>query len=170
MIDLARHGLLFVVYLLLQVFVFRHLDVMNYAAPHPLILFLLFLPTQWPRWGELLAAFSLGLLADLFLKHPGAMAFGCVLVVWLRRYWLTAIQPGMGGEELEELKLGEQSNGWLLSYIFPLVAVFEAAYFVLIDAEVSLEVAAKFAASSVYTGALCFLFALLFYKKKGERR
>ena len=170
MITFARYGAQFVAYLLAQVFIFQHLEIMDYAVPKPLLLYLLFLPPAWPRWAELLTAFALGMLADLFMHHPGALAFCCVLVVWLRRYWLSAIQPGMGGEELSELKLAEQSNGWLLTYIFPLTALFEAAYFVLVDAEFSVEVALKFASSTVYTGALCILFAILFYKKKRERR
>lgn len=64
----------FIFLLLVQVLIFNHILLFNYALPLPYIFLLLILPAATPRWLYLLTGFLLGLSIDLFNNTPGLAA------------------------------------------------------------------------------------------------
>ena len=69
-----RTALLFVLYALAQVVLFKHMQLGELARAHVHLLFLLLLPSDWRPLPLLLIAFSLGLGVSLFDRPVGAHA------------------------------------------------------------------------------------------------
>ena len=63
----------------LQVLVCNHIHLLGYATPMPYVLFLAYLPLNANRVGNLLWAFVMGLLIDVFSNTPGEAAASLTL-------------------------------------------------------------------------------------------
>lgn len=81
----------FIILVLVQVLVLNNIQFMGYISPCIYILFLLSLPVRTPRWLELILAFVLGIVIDIFFNTLGLHAFASVLVAFLRVPFLKRI-------------------------------------------------------------------------------
>ncbi len=70
----------------LQVVVFNHLDFSSYLVPQVFILILITLPLHLSKINQILIAFGIGLLADMFVSTPGIHASACLSLIVLRMF------------------------------------------------------------------------------------
>jgi len=73
-----------VLLLALQVLLFNHLQIAWLGFPMVYVLFLINLPAQLPRWGEMLIGFVVGLLMDVWFNSLGVHIAACVAISFLR--------------------------------------------------------------------------------------
>lgn len=88
----------FILVLLVQVFVLNNIRFSGFINPYIYILFILLLPTRFPRWLSLILGFITGLIIDSFTNTPGIHAFATVLLAYLRNPVIkafTSIEEGV---------------------------------------------------------------------------
>lgn len=168
--DYLRHALLFISYMLLQVVVFQHLVIADLAMPHVFLLFLLFLPIHYSKTALYLTAFGMGLLLDILTLQVSATMMACLTVMAVRDWWIVSITPQfvMGGRE--ELLMARQTLTWHLSYLLPMVAVYELVYCSVANLSLGWHTWASAIMSTLYTTFLMMVFVILFYRKEDRRR
>lgn len=64
----------FAIFLVLQIFVFNHIQIGGYATPLPYFYFFLLFPISTPRWLMVLMGFALGLSVDIVSNTIGIAA------------------------------------------------------------------------------------------------
>ncbi|GAB4415731.1 MAG: hypothetical protein OHK0039_24540 [Bacteroidia bacterium] len=168
MTRIIGYVLAFLLYVILQAFLFEDLVLYHVARPAVFLIFLLTLPFATPIAFCYLIAFAMGVSVDL-LSVPGTLgfnAFAAVLVMALRNWWVRVITSS-NFRSLAELDFSNQTALWVASFILPLILVFHFSYFLLEDFSFSriLFTLWKVLASGLYTFVLCFLVAYVFYRK-----
>lgn len=73
----------------LQVVVLNHLDFSRFLVPQVFIVLLIQLPLHLSRNYQVLIAFALGLLVDLFTSTPGIHASGSLILIMVRMFLLS---------------------------------------------------------------------------------
>ncbi len=76
----------FILLLAAQILIFNYFDLLGFINPYPYILFIILFPVNGNKSALLLAAFSLGIIMDLFLNSGGVHAFACVALAYVRPY------------------------------------------------------------------------------------
>ena len=116
--------------LALQVLVCNHIHLMGYATPMPYVLFLVWLPLNANRIGNMLWAFLLGLAIDIFSNPPGEAAAALTLTAFVQWPLLRAMAPK---DSIEDMVPTYKTMGrWNhIRYIFILTLVHHTAFFLL---------------------------------------
>lgn len=116
--------------LALQALVCNHIHLMGYATPMPYVLFLVWLPLNANRIGNMLWAFLLGLAIDIFSNTPGEAAAALTLTAFLQWPLLRAMAPK---DSIEDMVPTYKTMGrWNhIRYIFILTLVHHTAFFLL---------------------------------------
>jgi hypothetical protein len=169
---LLRQSAIFLIYLLLQVFVFNNFVLFDLATPHVYLLFLLMLPLNIRFSLTVLVAFFGGLMLDLFSVDlfRGLHAFSGVLMVSLRKFWVTVITNKVAYRGSEEYLLQMQPTPWYVQYLLPLILVYESAYHFLEAfsfGDIGMTIL-KIGLSTLYTFVICLIFTLLIHR--GNKR
>ncbi|MBQ7571307.1 MAG: rod shape-determining protein MreD [Bacteroidaceae bacterium] len=114
----------------LQVLVCNHIHLMGYATPMPYVVFLATFALNESRIGNMLWAFVLGLLVDMFSNTPGEAAAAMTLAAFVQWPLFHAMAPK---ECVEDLVPTYQSMGrWRhVRYISVLVFVHHATFYLL---------------------------------------
>ena len=79
-----RIALYWIFIVALQVIVLNHLDISAYLIPQVFIVLLISLPLHLSKMNQVIIAFGLGLLVDLFTSTPGVHASACMWMVLIR--------------------------------------------------------------------------------------
>ena len=79
--------------LLLQLLLINNLHFLGVCSPCLYILFLIALPTELPRWAELLIGAFTGMLMDIACNSPGVHMAACVALSYCRPRLLHKIIP-----------------------------------------------------------------------------
>lgn len=74
----------FVLYVLAQVVFLNGIDYLHLFSPYLFILFVLTLPTEMGRISQMLWAFAIGLVVDIFSNTTGIHAGACVFIAYIR--------------------------------------------------------------------------------------
>ena len=157
-----RHTVIFLIYMLSQILVFRHLTLFELATVHVYLVSLLIIPINTPFALLLLAGFFAGMLVDVLSFGPfkGISAFSAVLMLSVRNAWVSLITNKSNFRGSEETLIRVQPLPWLIQYLLPLVLVYELSYH-LLEAfsfdNLGLTLL-KFATSSLYTLVICLIF------------
>ncbi|MEK6477747.1 Rod shape-determining protein MreD [Catalinimonas sp. 4WD22] len=119
----------FVVYILLQVFIVRNLVLFDVAFCFVYIAFLLLLPIEAAAVTCMLLGFATGLVVDIFYNTFGIHAAACVFIMYIRRYWISALTP-RGGYDIG-MTPSPRAMGlrWFITYAIPLIFVHHATVF-----------------------------------------
>jgi hypothetical protein len=150
----------------LQKFILSELPIYDVALAKLQIAFVLFLPARLSVTLGLLIAFAYGFMADILLHPIGLNAFACTLLFGFRTIWLRVIvQDARKEDEPISLQQEAQSFAWLLIYILPSIFVFETAYAILNQLAFSGWLVLSVFASTLYSGLVCLLVALLVFRK-----
>ena len=106
--------------ILAQVMILKDLELFQVAFCMPYVLLILLLPYNFNRVAALVVGFLLGLFVDMFYDTPGIHAAACVLIAFIRPYWLDATLCGASSDA--NIKLGLKSLGlqWFLTFALPL--------------------------------------------------
>lgn len=163
-----KNAVVFVIYLLLQVFVFNQFTLFGVATPHVFLIVLLMLPinTRFPIL--LLLAFGMGLAVDLFSFNTfkGLHAFACVLMMSIRLLWVNVFTNRFSYHGAEEYLLQVQPPLWYAQYFLPLILLHHLAYYFLeafSTANMGLTLL-KVGSSALFTFAIIMVLTLLFHK------
>lgn len=114
----------------LQVLVCNHIHLLGYATPMPYVLFLAYLPLNANRVGNLLWAFVMGLLIDVFSNTPGEAAASLTLAAMVQWPLLQASAPK---DSIEDMVPSYRTMGtWNhIRYLFLLTLVHHVAFYLL---------------------------------------
>ena len=106
--------------ILAQVMILKDLELFQVAFCMPYVLLIPLLPYNFNRVAALVVGFLLGLFVDMFYDTPGIHAAACVLIAFIRPYWLDATLSGASSDA--NIKLGLKSLGlqWFLTFALPL--------------------------------------------------
>jgi hypothetical protein len=121
----------FCFYLLVQVLILKTVVLFNTAFCFLYIVFLLTLPFDTNPLLLMIAGFILGIAVDSFYDSLGLHAFACVLIAYIRNYWLAVITPQGGYDAGATPALSANGVQWFLVYSLPLVVVHHFTLFYL---------------------------------------
>ena len=123
----------FIVLLLLQVLLFKQFrfgwGANDYLHIFIYPLFILLLPTNTPRWAQLLLAFAMGLLVDQFYDSPGVHASALVFMAFVRLIILTYMEPPEKYPINSTLDIQTMGFNWFFRYTLILLIVHLFFYF-----------------------------------------
>ena len=80
-----RNIIRFVLLVLMQVFVLDNIQFLGFINPMVYLLFILSLPIRLPRWAQLLLAFTIGIVIDIFSNTMGIHTFAAVFAAFVRQ-------------------------------------------------------------------------------------
>lgn len=121
----------FVLFIGLQVLLFKKLVLFNTAFCFLYVAFILLLPIETNPLVLMLLAFVSGLILDTFYDHQGMHAAATVALAYVRNYWLRFITPQGGYDLGAEPTLSANGLVWFLSYSVPLVLLHHLILFYL---------------------------------------
>lgn len=122
--NLVKNIIRFILFILVQVFVFNQIPPLHHLInPYIYFLFLLWLPFKTGRKTLMLAALLLGLTLDYFTKTPGLHAAPCVLIAYLRPF-LINLSITQEGAEANSEEPSIKSMGFASYFIYVMVLTF----------------------------------------------
>lgn len=131
--QISKNIIRIILVVLLQILVFKQVDLSfsnfyySQIFIYPLIYFLF--PIEWPRSINILLAFIIGLMIDMFYDSPGVHASASVFVAFIRQYVLKLLEPFEGYSTNVVIGIKSLGLGWYLSYCSILLAAFMMFYF-----------------------------------------
>jgi hypothetical protein len=111
----------FFIYLLYQVLILKNIVLFHSGFCFLYIAYLLFLPVESNTLFLMLVGFLMGAAIDVFYDSLGLHAFACVLVMYVRNYWLSLITPQGGYDSNDTPSIATHGMQWFLVYTIPLV-------------------------------------------------
>jgi len=122
---MSRLGILqiisFFIYLLYQVLILQNVVLFHTAFCFLYVVFLLSLPVETNPLALMGIGFLMGFLVDMFYQSLGLHAFACVLIMYVRNYWLNSMTPQGGYDSNAAPSLAMGGLQWYLVYTMPLV-------------------------------------------------
>lgn len=119
----------FFIYLLYQVLILKNIVLFNTAFCFLYVAYLFFLPVEANPLFLMIAGFLMGFAIDIFYDSLGLHAFSCVLVMYVRNYWLTLITPQGGYDSSATPSIAINGMQWFLVYTLPLVFLHHSVLF-----------------------------------------
>lgn len=122
----------FVVIIILQVLIFKGIDLNSGSFQYFHILFypilILLLPFSLAKPYQLLIAFTLGFVIDIFYDSLGVHTSAIVFMTYCRSFVLKFIEP-RGGYSIETAGLGNAEFPWFIGYLSIMMVLFLLFYF-----------------------------------------
>lgn len=119
----------FFIYLLYQVLILKNIVLFNTAFCFLYVAYLFFLPVESNPVFLMFAGFLMGFAIDIFYDSLGLHAFSCVLVMYVRNYWLTLITPQGGYDSSATPSITIHGMQWFMVYTVPLVFLHHSVLF-----------------------------------------
>ena len=119
----------FFIYLLYQVLILKNIVLFNTAFCFLYVAYLFFLPVEANPLILMFAGFMMGFAIDVFYDSLGLHAFSCVLVMYIRNYWLALITPQGGYDSSTTPSIAINGMQWFLVYTIPLVFLHHSVLF-----------------------------------------
>jgi len=119
----------FVVFILLQVLLFKDLILFDRAFCFVYLGFLLLLPIELGPLLIISIGFFTGLSVDVFYDSLGIHAASSVLIMFLRPYWVSLLTPQGGYEIGARPNIMTLGFMWFLVYSLPLILIHNFALF-----------------------------------------
>lgn len=155
-----------IILLILQIPLLHNWVINGVAFPFPYIGFIILLPHFLGRSGQMITAFAVGLVVDIFSNTPGMHASMSVLIAYTRNNWLSVVTDVSD----EDLELSVHHLGWIgmLLFVWPMVFVHHLGIFVLENEGVSdfLRVLAKSFWSSLLSFSIIMVAAIVAIRPK----
>ncbi|MEQ9297694.1 MAG: rod shape-determining protein MreD [Cyclobacteriaceae bacterium] len=118
-----------VVLIMAQVMILKDLELFQVAFCMPYMMLILLLPFNFNRVAALVVAFLIGLFVDMFYDTPGIHAAACVLIAFIRPFWLDVTLSGSSSDANVQLGLKSLGLQWFLTFALPLTFVHHFALF-----------------------------------------
>jgi hypothetical protein len=119
----------FFIYLFYQALILKNIVLFDTAFCFLYVAYLFFLPVESNPLVLMFMGFVMGFSIDIFYDSLGLHAFSCVLVMYVRNYWLTLITPQGGYDSSATPSIAINGMQWFLVYTFPLVFLHHAVLF-----------------------------------------
>ena len=119
----------FFVYLFLQVLLLRNVVLFHTAFCFVYIAYLFLFPVDSNPLLLMGLGFLLGFTVDVFYESLGMHAFACVLIMYVRNYWLNLITPQGGYDPHVIPSMAMSGPRWLMVYMMPLIFLHHALLF-----------------------------------------
>ena len=161
-----KYAALFLLYVLLQVFVFNMVNLWGVITPMIYILFILSLPFQTPKWAVVLLGFLLGLSIDIFSGVLGLHALATLVIAFVRPFVITIIPLRVEREEHLLPIFHDMKLAWYLRYVFLLTLIHHFVYF-MVDAFTFynfFKTCLVVLVNTLFTLLCIFIIQILFYK------
>ena len=127
--SVLRFGLIFILLVLAQVFLFNNIQFSGYVNPYVYIMFILLLPAEIPAALLLFLSFGVGLTIDFFSGSAGMHAFASTFAAFVRPFVLRSISPRDGYSPGAQPAMINYGFRWFLLYAAIIVAVHHTALF-----------------------------------------
>jgi hypothetical protein len=157
----------FLIHLLVQVMLFKNMELGSSAFCFMYLGFLLMMPLERDILSLMLIGFVMGIAVDVFYDSLGIHAAASVFTMYVRKYWSASITP-QGGYDAGALPSVHMDGlQWWVVYALPLVFVHHLAMFFLEAWGVHLfwYTMKKVVLSTLYTFIVLLIIQFLFYKK-----
>lgn len=119
----------FFLYLFFQVIILKNAVLFHTAFCFLYIAYLLLMPVETNPLFLMVLGFVMGVFIDMFYDSLGLHALSCVLIVYLRKYWLARLTPQGGYDNGAIPGLALSGVQWFLVYALPLILVHHAILF-----------------------------------------
>jgi rod shape-determining protein MreD len=119
----------FFIFLLYQGLILQNVVLGHAASCFLYVLFLLLLPVETNSLLLMVIGFVMGFAVDMFYQSIGLHAFACVLMMYIRNYWLNSVTPQGGYDSNAVPSLSMGGLQWFLVYSTPLVFIHHAVLF-----------------------------------------
>ncbi len=161
-------GVLFLAYLLVQVVIFKNAIFFHTAFCFIYLGYLLRWPVESNHMVSMGVGFVMGFLVDVFYDSLGLHTLTCVLIMYLRPYWLSVLTPQGGYDAGAVPGVAEYGFQWFLIYAAPLVFIHHAVLFFTEAGgfDYFWLTLGKIGASALYTLVLLCLVDVLFTRSK----
>ena len=116
-----RYGILFVVLILAQVFVFNNIQISGYINPYIYVLLILLLPYEIPGWALLLMGLLVGVSVDTFMNTYGIHSSATLFLAFLRPYVLQVLADRDDIDRKGSPSITSSGLVWFLKYVTILV-------------------------------------------------
>ncbi len=158
----------FILFVLLQVLIFKNLILFDRAFCFIYLGFLLLLPLEIGPLLIIGIGFFVGLTVDVFYDSLGIHAASSVLIMFLRPYWVSLLTP-QGGYDIDaQPNIKTLGFMWFLIYSLPLIFIHNFTLFFLesFGLRLFLFTLSKVISSAVFTFIILVLVQYLFMSKK----
>lgn len=171
MIEIIKHSIRFVLFLIAQAFIFNQLEIGLgiQLMVYPLYIFLL--PLEMNVFLLMLVSFALGFGIDLFSNTYGLHASSALILAYGRPYLIKLFEPRDGFDPGKELTIYSMGYAWF-SYVFGIFLLAHTVWFFFIEQFKWSEfwyVALKTLLGVPLSLLLCILLQFLFFKKPVKR-
>ncbi|MFM8348771.1 MAG: Rod shape-determining protein MreD [Bacteroidota bacterium] len=119
----------FIGYLLLQALVLQRVVLFDTAFCLAYTGFILFLPLEFSTLVMMIIGFAFGLSLDMFQNSQGLHASVCVMLGFIRNFWVNRLTPQGGYEASGSFTIGSLGFSWFLSYAAPLILLHHLVLF-----------------------------------------
>ncbi len=133
MSKLVKNTIRFILFILVQVFVFNQIPPLHHLInPYIYFLFILWLPFKIGRRTLMFLALLLGLVLDFFTKTPGLHAAPCLLIAYIRPFLINILITQEGAEaNYEEPSIQSLGFAAYFTYVTVLIIMHHAFLFLL---------------------------------------
>ncbi|MCU0444428.1 MAG: Rod shape-determining protein MreD [Microscillaceae bacterium] len=159
-LSVVGQTITFFIYIFIQVFFAKHLELFGVAFCFMYVNYLLIMPIQTDRLVMLLTAFLLGLLVDMFYDTLGIHSFACVFIAYFRPFLISFLSK----EDIFALSIKETGLVWFVRYAGILLFVHHFWLFFLQQFNFSMFLATllKVSASTLFTLLVCLMVQYMF--------
>lgn len=165
--NITKHIFWFVLFVVLQIFIFNNIKLLGYLNPYIYIFFIFLYPLQKEKGGFLIISFLLGLSIDFFSDSGGINAAATLFIAYIRLPILSAI---LRKNEFDFLlfNIRSISFGKSLLYVFSLTFIHHLILFTLdyFSFHEFGSIIYKTILTTILTTTLIFIGTLLFIKKR----
>ncbi|MCD6067153.1 MAG: rod shape-determining protein MreD [Bacteroidetes bacterium] len=167
--EIWKNSIRFIILVLLQTLIVKNIPLGAYFVPMPYLLFILMLPFETMPMVVLFLSFFTGLAVDIFYDTQGVHASACVLMGYLRFYFLRLLSPREGYEVTEKPTVQFMGNTWFLSYAVPMLLVHHLFFFYLEEFGFDdfFFTLLKTLGSTLASFVFIYIIQFLFYRKDG---
>ncbi len=153
--------------LLLQLPLIHKVKLFDQAFAFFYVGFLLFLPTGLSRTYLMIVGFASGLLVDVFTNTPGMHALSCVLIMFLRNFWITIIKDDW--REIGNINFSTLNALAFFTFLLPMVILHHGFLFFIENGGFHLfwNVIKKVIFSSFLTTIILFSYSYLISSRRG---
>jgi hypothetical protein len=117
------------IYLFFQVLILKNAVLFQTAFCFIYVAYLLLLPVETnPLW-LMVIGFVMGFFIDMFYDSIGLHAFSCVMIMYLRNFWLARLTPQGGYDNGAIPGIGMAGLQWFLVYAIPLIFIHHVVLF-----------------------------------------
>ncbi|KYG76326.1 rod shape-determining protein MreD [Roseivirga ehrenbergii] len=117
--------------MIFQVLILKYFVIFGIGFCFLYLMFLLFLPLEIGFASAMIIGLIAGLIVDLFYNTLGIHAFACVLITFLRPYWMKWNKPRSGYEVNDLPMITNYGLGWFVIYALPLIFIHALTVFLI---------------------------------------